>query len=80
VIATKHLGLPLQFQEKASALLFAFVGVGAVLGVLLMPGLHDRFRIDPVVNACTGLFAGGLMVLSVVHHLWLACIVMTFWA
>ena len=78
MIATKHLGLPREFQEKASALLFAFVGIGAIFGVLLMPGLHSRFKIDPVVNACTGLFAGGLVVLSFVHHLWLACIVMIF--
>lgn len=78
IIATRHLGLAPAFQEKASALLFAFIGIGAIFGVLIMPGLHERYRIDPVVNVCTALYAAGLMILSTVHHLWLACIVMIF--
>jgi len=74
IIARRQLGL----GEEAYALLFAFVGVGAVFGVLLMPGLHGRFSIDPVVNACTLLYAAGLVVLSFVHVLWLAAIVLIF--
>jgi hypothetical protein len=42
-----------------------------VVGVLLMPGLHARYKIDPVVNVCIACFAAGLMVLSQVHSLWL---------
>jgi MFS family permease len=76
VIAQNQLGMP---RTPASyALLFAFVGLGAIVGVLLMPGLQARYRIDPVVNACTGLFALGLIVLSFVHHLWLAAFVLVF--
>ena len=61
-----------------SAALYAFVGLGAIFGVLLMPGLHARYRIDPVVNVCTGLFAIGLILLSFVHVLWLAAIILVF--
>ncbi|HWE02404.1 MAG TPA: MFS transporter [Tepidisphaeraceae bacterium] len=78
VIATSHLGLPRASQEQTSALLFAFVGIGAIFGVLLMPGLHARYRIDPVVNVCTAFFALGLIILAGVHNRWLACIVMIF--
>jgi MFS family permease len=86
IIATTHLGLvkthnlqqDLQIEAKATALLFTFVGIGAIFGVLIMPGLQGRFRIDPVVNVCTLCFAAGLIVLAFVHHLWLACFVMIF--
>jgi MFS family permease len=64
--------------ETAYAMLFAFVGMGAVFGVLIMPGLHARFSIDPVVNVCTLFFACGLMLLSFVHHMWLAAFIMIF--
>ena len=64
--------------QRVSALLFAFVGSGAIFGVFLMPGLHGRYRIDPVVNACTALFAIGLILLSLVHTLWLAAIILIF--
>jgi MFS family permease len=74
IIARRQLGL----GEEAYALLFAFVGMGAIFGVLLMPGLHKRYSIDPVVNVCTLLYAGGLVVLSFVHVLWLAAIVLVF--
>jgi len=43
-----------------------------------MPGLHARYKIDPVVNVCIACFAAGLMVLSQVHHLWLAAPVLVF--
>jgi MFS family permease len=78
IIATQQLGLQKEVAEKGSAMLFAFVGLGAVFGVLLMPGLHARYSIDPVVNVCTAFFAAGLMVLSAVHHMWLAAIIMIF--
>ena len=65
-------------QERVSALLFAFVGMGAIVGVLLMPGLHGRYRIDPVVNVCIALFASGLIALSLVHVLWLAAPILLF--
>jgi len=78
IIATRQLGLAKEAAEQGSALLFAFVGVGAIFGVLIMPGLQKRYRIDPVVNVCTACFAGGLIALSFVHHLWLALIIMTF--
>jgi MFS family permease len=64
--------------QRISALLFAFVGSGAILGVFLMPGLHARYSIDPVVNVCTAFFAVGLIVLSYVHVLWLAAIILIF--
>ena len=64
--------------QRISALLYAFVGVGAVFGVFLMPGLHGRYRIDPVVNVCTALFALGLILLSFVHVLWLAAVILVF--
>ena len=54
------------------------MGLGAIFGVLIMPGLHKRFKIDPVVNVCTALFAMGLIVLSFIHHMALAWIVMIF--
>lgn len=76
VIAQDQLGMP---RTPASyALLFAFVGLGAILGVLLMPGLQSRYRIDPVVNACIGLYALGLVVMSVVHSVWVAAAVLVF--
>jgi MFS family permease len=78
IIATRQLGLQRQFAEKGSAMIFAFVGLGAIFGVLIMPGLHKRYKIDPVVNVCTACFALGLIVLSFVHVLWLALIVMVF--
>ena len=59
-------------------MLYAFVGTGAVLGVLLMPGLHPRYKIDPVVNVCTGLFACGLVLLAYVHTLWVAALILIF--
>jgi MFS family permease len=64
--------------QKISALLYAFVGTGAVFGVLLMPGLHGRYKIDPVVNVCTALFACGLILLSYVHTLWMAAVILIF--
>ena len=67
-----------QEVQQVSALLFAFVGLGAIFGVFLMPGLHGRYNIDPVVNVCTALFALGLIVLSFVHHLWLAAFILIF--
>ena len=70
--------LSAQEVQQISALLFAFVGTGAILGVLLMPGLHARYKIDPVVNVCTALFASGLIVLAYVHHLWLAAVILIF--
>jgi hypothetical protein len=78
IIATRQLGLQQHMAEKGTALLFAFVGMGAVFGVLVMPGLQKRYKIDPVVNACTACFACGLMLLSIVHHLWLAGFIMVF--
>lgn len=65
-------------RQQISALLFAFMGAGAVFGVFLMPGLHARYKIDPVVNVCTALFALGLIALSYVHALWLAAIIFVF--
>ncbi len=65
-------------ELRASAMLFAFVGLGAVFGVLVMPGLQKRYKIDPVVNVCTAFFASGLIILSFIHHMWLALIVMVF--
>ena len=85
IIATKQLHMidpndPNYAQEmqRISALLYAFVGTGAIFGVFLMPGLHARYNIDPVVNACTALFALGLIALSFVHTLWLAAIILIF--
>lgn len=65
-------------RQQISALLFAFMGAGAVFGVFLMPGLHGRYKIDPVVNVCTALFGLGLVVLAFVHTLWLAAIIFVF--
>jgi MFS family permease len=67
-----------QEMQRISALLYAFVGMGAVFGVFLMPGLHGRYKIDPVVNACTALFALGLILLSFAHTLWFAAIILVF--
>lgn len=67
-----------QEMQRISALLYAFVGMGAIFGVFLMPGLHGRYKIDPVVNACTALFALGLIALSFVHTLSLAAIILVF--
>src|SRR3954447_19756335 len=85
IIATSQLHIlnpkdPNYAQEiqRISALLYAFVGAGAVFGVFLMPGLHGRYKIDPVVNACTALFALGLVLLSFAHTLWLAAIILVF--
>jgi MFS family permease len=79
IIAVQLLGLTDDLQkERASAELFAFVGMGAILGVLLMPGLHKRFKIDPVVNVCTACFAAGLIMLSRVHSIWQAMPLMAF--
>ncbi|HWE93009.1 MAG TPA: MFS transporter [Tepidisphaeraceae bacterium] len=78
IIATGLLGLTKQQAEQGSAMLFAFVGLGAIFGVLLMPGLHRKYKIDPVVNVCTACFAGGLILLSFVHHLWIASFIMVF--
>lgn len=74
IIATRQLNM----GEQSYALLFAFVGIGAVFGVFLMPGLHGRYKIDPVVNVCTALFALGLIALSRVHTLWEAAFIMIF--
>jgi hypothetical protein len=43
-----------------------------------MPGLHARYRIDPVVNVCTFLFALGLIAMAFTIHLWLAAIILVF--
>ncbi len=67
-----------QEMQRISALLFAFVGTGAIFGVLLMPGLHGRYKIDPVVNLCTALFAIGLILLAYVHSLWIAAAILIF--
>jgi MFS family permease len=84
IIATRQLGFgigprpdPILIQ-KVAAMLFAFVGMGAILGVFLMPGLHARYKIDPVVNVCTAFFALGLIALSFVHTLWLAAFILVF--
>ena len=78
IIATRQFNQPQEVAEKISAALFAFIGLGAVLGVVLMPGLHGRFKIDPVVNVCTACFAAGLIGLSFVHQFWLAVPIMIF--
>jgi MFS family permease len=65
-------------RQRISALLFAFMGAGAIFGVFLMPGLHGRYKIDPVVNVCTAFFGLGLIALSYVHTLWLALIIFVF--
>ena len=77
IIATRqlHLNAP---QEQITALLFTFVGAGAIFGVFLMPGLHGRYNIDPVVNVCTALFALGLIALAYAHSLWLAAPILVF--
>lgn len=67
-----------QEVQRISALLYAFVGTGAIFGVFLMPGLHGRYKIDPVVNACTAFFALGLVALAFVHTLWIAAIILVF--
>lgn len=78
--AGKAAGQRMTAQEiqEISALLYTFVGTGAIFGVLLMPGLHARYKIDPVVNVCTGLFALGLIVLAYVHTLWVAAVILIF--
>lgn len=76
VIAQNQLGMPR--EPKSYALLFAFVGLGAILGVLLMPGLQARFRIDPVVNVCIGLYALTLVLLSVTTNVWVAAVILVF--
>ena len=48
-------------QPMTGLMLFAFMGAGVVLGVLLMLGLHARYKIDPVVNVCIAFFAAGLI-------------------
>ena len=80
IIATEQLGRKFSVQEiqMVSAALYAFVGAGAIFGVLLMPGLHARYNIDPVVNVCTAFFAMGLIALSFTHSLWLAAVILVF--
>ena len=81
IIATNQLGYLAQSElerQRISALLFAFMGIGAIFGVFLMPGLHGRYKIDPVVNVCTFLFGSGLVILSFVHSLALAAIIFVF--
>ncbi|HSZ58328.1 MAG TPA: MFS transporter [Tepidisphaeraceae bacterium] len=77
IIATDQLHMQAS-AAAVTALLFTFVGCGAIFGVFLMPGLHGRYDIDPVVNVCTACFALGLVALSYVHSLWLAAIVLIF--
>lgn len=77
IIATRQLKLNMR-PEEITALLFTFVGSGAVFGVFLMPGLHARYRIDPVVNVCTAFFGLGLIALAFTHYLWLAAIILIF--
>jgi predicted MFS family arabinose efflux permease len=77
IIATRQLHMTSR-PEQATAMVFTFVGLGAILGVFLMPGLHGRYKIDPVVNACTGLFAIGLIALSLVHTMWIAWFILMF--
>ena len=81
IIVTKQLGLGDHIDasvQQYTALLFTFVGGGAIFGVLLMPGLHARYKIDPVVNVCTAFFGIGLILLSFTHTLWLAAIILIF--
>ena len=78
IIAIRQLQVAPERAELVSALLFAFVGTGAILGVLLMPGLHGRYKIDPVVNVCSALFALGLIGLAFVHSLWIAAGILIF--
>jgi MFS family permease len=77
IIATDQLNMHRR-PEEITAFLFTFVGCGAIFGVFLMPGLHGRYDIDPVVNTCTALFALGLIALSYVHQLWLAALILIF--
>jgi MFS family permease len=78
MIATQQLGYVAGHKQQVMALLFAFVGMGAVFGVLLMPGLHARFSTDAIVNVCTVFFAGGLIGLAYTHELWLAALILIF--
>jgi hypothetical protein len=75
VIATQQLRMS---SGPGYAMLFTFMGTGAVFGVLLMPGLHARYRIDPVVNVCTLLFALGLIAMAFTHAPWLAAVILVF--
>jgi MFS family permease len=65
-------------RQQVSALLFFFMGIGAIFGVFLMPGLHARYKIDPVVNVCTALFGLGLVLLAYVHTLLFAAFIFIF--
>jgi MFS family permease len=75
VIATQQLKMS---SGPGYAMLFTFMGTGAVFGVLLMPGLHARYRIDPVVNVCTALFSLGLIAMAFTHTPWLAAVILVF--
>jgi MFS family permease len=46
------------------ALLMAFFGTGAILGVFMMQDLQRRFSLDGAVNGCTAMFAACLILLS----------------
>ncbi len=74
IIATGQLHM----GERGYAVLFAFLGVGAICGVFLMPDLQRRFKIDPVVNTCIALFALGLIAMSRTHRPWIADLLMMF--
>ncbi|HEX8911814.1 MAG TPA: MFS transporter [Humisphaera sp.] len=76
LIAENQLGMPRTPQSYA--ILFAFVGMGAILGVLLMPGLQSRFKIDPVVNVCILLYAATLVAMSLITSVWVAAFVLIF--
>jgi MFS family permease len=77
IIATDQLHMQ-RSAEEITAFLFMLVGCGAIFGVFLMPGLHGRYDIDPVVNTCTAFFALGLIALSYAHQLWVAAIILVF--
>lgn len=68
----------LHAAEGGVGLLMAFVGIGAVGGVFLMPWLQHKLSTDGMVNACTALFALGMLGLALGRSLWFDCPLMLF--
>ena len=65
-------------EAGSQGLVMTFLGLGAVIGVFVMPELQRRLSIDGMVAICTVLYGGGLIVLSTISKVWIACPVMAF--
>jgi predicted MFS family arabinose efflux permease len=72
VLARWELGL----KEIGYCMLMAFLGAGAIVGILLMPRVQRRISTDRMVAGATAIFAAAVLALALCRVVALSCAIM----